>query len=477
MKRRLWKILLVLVLLIIAGAGWSAHRFVKKETTPAALVMRLEQSLNCRAEVESASVSLFSFPAKLELKGVRLLPRDGEVDKPLKDRKPPKKVETVLAVPALSADLSLPALLSREIRVGQLTLTGAEAYTIRRKNGENTLAAMFSKPPKTEPEKPEAKPESGLKPEAKPASAKSKPFAAALALAKLENAKITIRNDKRKQLIELQDVNVSLANLRYTPATEPDATAAVDAAAAAGAGMPSDLKASLHLTTTDLKDERRQMDFVLDLASTVNLLANGGLADGTTLHINVSAASWIDRIPTLEKLAKKMAKLKDQIGLDFTSFPVSGHMAEGTSIKAKIEGGRFRFVEDTDFHFDTCHIKIKTGSWFDPDDGQHEFDGVISANEEITKSALGGVDAFLGSKGESLAKIGRETLMKTLLDKKGRLSIPFTSSEDLGRPEVTISKSFEKNISNAVGDAAKALLQDALQGGDGLQNLIDGFRK
>ena len=172
-----------------------------------------------------------------------------------------------------------------------------------------------------------------------------------------------------------------------------------------------------------------------------------------------------------------MAKLKGQIGLDLTSFPVSGHLRQGTSIKARIESGRFLFLEDTNFNFDTCRIKIKAGSWFDPDDQQHEFQGLIAANEEITKNAVRGVDSFLNSKGENLAKIGRETLMQALLDKDGRLSIPFTSTEDIGRPEVTISKSFEKDISNAVGNFAKGLLKDALDGGDGLQNLIDGFRK
>lgn len=471
-KRRFWKVLLVVIPVLAGGAAWSAHRYVQKETTPAALVRRLEQSLNCRAEVGSTSVSLFSFPARLEVKGLRLLPRDGEVSKALKDRQPPKKVETVLAVPAFSADLSLPALLSREIKVGQLQLTGAEAYTIRRKNGVNTLSAMFSKPPSDS--KPEAKPKA--EPEASPKPA-AKAFAAALAVAKLENAKITIRNEKRKQLIELQDVNLSVANLRYLPPADAVTVAVAAAAVDAPASMPCDVKASLRLTSLDMKEKRGQMDFTLDIASTVTLLAGGRLADGTTLDIKVKSASWIDRIPTLEKLAKKMAKLKDQIGLDLTSFPVSGRMREGTSIKARIEGGRFLFLEDTLFNFDTCRIRIKAGSWFDPDDQQHEFHGNIAANEDITKNAVEGVDAFLNSKGENLAKIGRETLMQALLDKDGRLSIPFTSTEDIGRPEVTISKSFEKDISNAVGNFAKGLLKDALDGGDGLQNLIDGFRK
>lgn len=465
-KRRLWKILLFLVIVGIGAAAWAAHWYVGKETTPAALVKRIEHSLNCRAEVGSVSVSIFSFPAKLEIKGLRLLPRDAEVGKSLKDRKPPKKVETVLSVPSLSADISLPGLLSHEINVGKLTLSDAEVYLIRPKKGENTLSVMLGKP-ELSPEDKENAAHSGRSPaDSESDSQPSKPFAAALSLAKLENAKISIRNEKKKQLIELQNLNISLADLNYTPA-----------GTAPGAASPSQLKASLHLTSLDLKENRQQMDFTLDLSSAVTLLAGGSLADGTTLDILVKSGSYLDRIPTLEKLGKKLAKLKDQIGLDLTSFPVSGRLSKDTQIKARIEGGLLKFVEDTNFNLDTCRIKIKTGSWFNPGDQQHEFEGVIAANEQITKDSLAGMDAFLRDKGESLAKIGRETLMQALLNDKGLLTIPFTSTEDIGRPEVTVSKSFEKNISNALGDAAKALLKDALNGGDALQNAIDGLTK
>lgn len=465
-KRRLWKILLFLVIVAIGGAAWAAYWYIGKETTPAALVKRIEHSLNCRAEVGSVSLRIFSFPAKLEIKGLRLLPRDSETGKPLNDRKPPKKVETVISVPSVSADVSLLGLLSHEINVGELILSGAEVYSIRPKKGENTLSVMLGKPERSLEETDNAARTGRSTTGAKSESMLSKPFAAALSLAKLENARISIRNEKKKQLIELQDVNISLANLHYTPV-----------GTTADVMSPSELKASLHLTSLDMKEDRQQMDFTLDLTSAVTLLAGGSLADGTTLDILVKSGSYLDRIPTLEKLAKKMAKLKDQIGLDLTSFPVSGRLSKDTPIKARIEGGLLKFVEDTNFNFDTCRIKIKTGSWFNPEDQQHEFEGVIAANEQITKDSLAGVDSFLRDKGESLAKIGRETLMQALLNDKGLLTIPFTSTEDIGRPEVTVSKSFEKNISNALGDAAKALLKDTLNGGDGLQNLIDGLTK
>ena len=456
---------LVVLLLLVAGALIGANWWVGKETQPAALVRQLEKSLNCRAEIAGSAVNLFSFPATLEVTGLRLLPRDAENDKPLKDRVPPKKVETVLVIPRLAADLDLTGLLKREIRIGQLTLTGVEAATIRKKNGENTLATMVGKPP-APPLDPHAP-----APSAEPAKA-SKPFAAALALAKLENATLSVRNEKKKQLIRITDLNVSLTNLSYAPALP----GAPPPSAVPGAAQ-SVVQSSLHLTSTDLKDQRQQMDITIGVRSTLPPLQQAAAADGTTLELTFKAGSYLDRIPTLEKLGIKLGKLRDQIGLDLTSFPVSGRLERDTAVKAKMIGGLLVFEEDTNFNFDTCRIKIKKGSTFNPDDQSHEFQGIFAANEKVSQEAIAGVEAFLKTKGESLGPIIRENVLKKLVSDKGLLTIPFTSTEDIGRPEVNLSKSFEKAITDGATDAAKQLLEDTLKGGDGIKGLIDSLGK
>ncbi len=467
MKKHRRKILaaLVLLVLLLAGVLIGANWWVGKETTPTALIRQLEKSLNCRAEIAGTQVNLFSFPATLEVTGLRLLPRDAENDKPLKDRLPPKKIETVLIIPRLAADLDLAALLKHEVRVGQFTLTGVEAATIRRKNGENTLATMVGKPPEPPPD-PNAPPPSNEPRE------ESKPFAAALTLAKLENARLSVRNEKKKQLIQIADLNLSLTNLSYAPAL-PDGTPAPTAPGAA----PSVVDSSLHLTSTDLKDQRQQMDITIAVHSTLPPLQQATAADGTTLDLTFKAGSYLDRIPTLEKLGIKLGKLKDQIGLDLTSFPVSGRLERDTAVKAKMIGGLLVFEEDTNFNFDTCRIKLKKGSTFNPDDQSHQFDGIFAANEKVSQEAIAGVEAFLKTKGESLGPIIRDTVLKKIISDKGLLTIPFTSTEDIGRPEVNLSKSFEKTIMDGGADAAKEIIKDTLKGGDGLQGLLDSLGK
>lgn len=449
------KILLALVLILPAAAA-TAHWWIGRQTSPAALVKLLEKSLNCRAEIARTHVNLLAAPATLEVVGLRLLPRDPEVARPLPDRRPAAPSETFLAIPNLAADLSLPALLHRELRVRHLALRGVSAATIRRKNGENTLATLLAQPP-APPTDPAA--QTTLAPEP------ARPFAAALALAQVQDAQLSVRHEKKKQLLQISHLNLSLTNLSYAPAlpTTP--------------APPSALESSLHLTSTDLKDQRQQMDLLIDVRSILPPLQQAAPAEGTTLSLTFKAGSYLDRIPTLEKLAAKLGKLKDQIGLDLTSFPVSGRLERDTAVNARMIDGLLRFEEDANFNFDTCRLKIKSGSWLNPADQSHEFQGIFAANESVSKDAIAGVDAYLQTKGQSLAPIIRATLLKKLLNDKGLLTIPFTSTEDIGRPEVILSKSFEKAIADGLADAAKELLKDTLQGGDGLQGLIDSLRK
>jgi hypothetical protein len=468
MKKHRRKILaaLVLLVLLLAGGLTGAHWWVGKQTTPAALVKQLEKSLNCRAEIAGSKVSLFSFPATLEVTGLRLLPRDAENSKAPKDRLPPKKIETVLVIPRLAADLDLPALLNREVRIGQLTLTGVEAATIRKKDGENTLATMLGSPPEAPPD-PNLPPPPPSEPKAE-----SKPFAAALTLAKLEHATLSVRNEKKKQLIQIGDLNLTLTNLSYAPALP----GSPPAAPAPGA-PPSVVESSLHLTSTDLKDQRQQMDITIGVRSTLPPLQQASAADGATLDLTFKAGSYLDRIPTLEKLGIKLGKLKDQIGLDLTSFPVSGRLERDTAVKAKMTNGLLTFEEDTNFNFDTCRIKLKKGSTFNPDDQSHHFDGIFAANEKVSQEAIAGVETWLKTKGDSLGPIIRDTVLKKLINDKGLLTIPFTSTEDIGRPEVNFSRSFEKVISDGLKDLGKELLNDTLKGGDSLKGLIESLGK
>ena len=66
MKKKVLYVLSVLVLLAIAvifgGHAWLKSRFEKE-----ALIVQIEQQLNCRVQIDGSSASILSSPAKVEL--------------------------------------------------------------------------------------------------------------------------------------------------------------------------------------------------------------------------------------------------------------------------------------------------------------------------------------------------------------------------------------------------------------------------
>ncbi len=107
------KILGVLLLLALAapiGFALWVQSFVK----PDYLVQRLEESCNCRAELQSSTLTLFSWPPTLRLKGIKIGPRDEHVGKPLADRQPMQHAELVI-------DMAYAELLSDDVMHGRIT--------------------------------------------------------------------------------------------------------------------------------------------------------------------------------------------------------------------------------------------------------------------------------------------------------------------------------------------------------------------
>lgn len=467
MKRHLRKILIGLVLLVLALpflALGAAQWYLSQNLTAEKIVSRLEAERNCRADLESVKVSLFSLPARLELKGLRLLPADKEVEKPRKDRKPPKNTDTIIAVPEAELKVNLWALLNRRLVVEDLRLERAEVKSVRKKTGENTLSLMLAKKPASESATPATEP---AKPKKEPwFDVKDLAVSPALEAARVSQAHVVIRHEKKKRLVEFQGLDLSLKDLLLE---------GEDFLVSGKAGLLAGAK----LILEDQKLEIRQLDLDLAVDGAVEALNNaaGKAENGAVLTVTIKAGSFLDRIPTLEKLARKLTKLRDNIGLDLTSFPVSGRVLEDTPLKLRVEDGHLRFAESVTLQFDTCALSVEAGSWLRLEDQEHEFKGVFTANEAVTKSSLEGVNRYLKGMDSTAARIAEEKILSRLVNGRGLLEIPYISTEDIGKPEVAFSSGFEKELMRAASEAGAELIKDALNGGDGLEKVLKGLLK
>lgn len=466
-KRRIWKVLLLLAIVLPLAAAGIAQWLVSSRITPEFLVSRIEKGRNCRADLEACTVRLFSFPATVELKGLRIVPADADslANRPPASRKPAKPGDTVIAVSRASLSVSLWSLLRREIHVKSIVLDQPEVRMIRKKNGTNTLTAMLGPRPK-DPKKPETTDD------AKPAADAGaggrrldlREFDSLLESAVIRGGVVAIRNEKRKQMIRFEEIAAETGGLTIPAAAGSDGTAT-------GKGRA---RLTARLVMDNLESGRTQLNFPLTVSGDAIGFhpASGVPADDTSFVLTVARDAYIDRIPTLEKLGRKFAKLKDRIGLDLTSMPVHGTLEKETTVTMSVSDGSLRFTDDVTFPFDTYRIRIRKDGWLRLSDGWHAWDGIFTANEEITKNALAGIDEFLASHDESLARIARETIIDCLLNDKGRLALPYISTEEIGRPEVELSRSFERKLASAMVDVGKHLLIDGLQGGDGIRGLL-----
>src|SRR5688572_21788246 len=87
MKKKVLKVLSALVVILLGGV-FGGQAWLKSKLQRESLVEQMESAWNCRAHIDDTAVSFFSRPATVKLTGLKLAPRDAEVDKPLASRTP-----------------------------------------------------------------------------------------------------------------------------------------------------------------------------------------------------------------------------------------------------------------------------------------------------------------------------------------------------------------------------------------------------
>lgn len=107
------KVLAVLVLLALA-TPFVAAMWLQSYVSPEYLVQVTERSCNCRAQLDSTSLTLFSWPPTLRLNGIKIAPRDEYAGTPLQGRPP-------LENAPVQVNLAYAELLSDDILHGRMT--------------------------------------------------------------------------------------------------------------------------------------------------------------------------------------------------------------------------------------------------------------------------------------------------------------------------------------------------------------------
>ncbi|HEX2748915.1 MAG TPA: hypothetical protein VHM91_13000 [Verrucomicrobiales bacterium] len=467
MKRRLWKLLLLFTgILVLALTGlqfWVSSRFSVE-----GILKHLTESYNCRASAGSASVKLYSFPARSELRDLKITPFD-------ETESPATPGETFLKVDQASLEVNLWSLLTGEADVKKAVIDGVSMQTVKWAEGGNSLRLLLSKPGTgTHPPAPPATLEdtdeipgsdtdaSGVA--VKPFHISELPVTSTLREARIRNASWTIVNQRKKTIQQFKDCNFVLTGMTIDPSNP-------------SAGGTAHVSAGTRLIIDSQARNLRTVDFILSLEGSYQIVdpVTGNLNNDLEFTVTVKKGSLINRIPTLVKINESLDNLKSTIGLDL-NVPPEATLTEDTVLHGRLKDGVIRLEDPVFFPFDTYQLALDKGSWLSLRDDQHQFNGKLLASGPISTKAVSSIRAFLDKRSSSLSALVSKTVLNTVVNKDGHIELPFQSKADIGRPDVNLSEKFMDILKRAGAEAGKDLLKDAIDGGDDIKNIIDAVK-
>lgn len=470
MKRRLWKLLALLVilpgLLVASLQWWAVSRF-----SPEKIKALLEGSRNCRASVGTVSVRMWGFPARVEIRDLKITPRD-------ESRKPASPGETFLNVDHLLLEVHLWSLLAGELEVERAHMDRVALQTVKWRDGNNSLKLLLA-PPGTEIraaslpvtlEDSDEIPDPGAAPEGEdqPFHISELPVTATLHEARISNASWTVVNQRRRTVQQFRDGSLVLTGMTL----DPDNPAR---------GGQARVTAGTRLIIDSQRLNLRTLDFLISLDGSYQLIdpVTGNLNNDLDFELTVKRGSLINRIPTLVKLNERLDKLKDSTGLSL-DLPPEAALTADTVIIARLTDKVIRFTEDVFFPFDTYQLALDRESWLSLRDEQHHFTGRLIVSGERSVKTVATLREFVEKRSTVLAKILNRALFDNVVSKDGNIELPFKSTATIGHPEVALSDKLLDALKRAGTQAGRDLLNDAIEGGDDIQSLIDavkGLRK
>ncbi len=444
MKRllRRWKALLALLILLPVLLLGVAQWLASSQLSPESLVQRIESSLNCRAEVTSATASLFSFPAKLEIQGLKLAPRDADADaaKPLHDRTPLKIGDAGVAIEAASLEINLWSLLTGDLSVRDIVVQRLNFASSTNAAGVNSTRVMLEKPatvagqPNPRVQKPavaapKSSPDSNVqKATTPPLTVADFPFVSSARSIRIEGIRVDARSEKRKELLRWDAGSFTVEDLAIHPTD-----------------LASGNHAKLQLGgRLQIIGKRKVYHADLGLAVLGDFApfdpASGELA-AIPFQVSIAKDSVLNEVPALQKISSKM-KRWEKYGLKFADLPDSVKVLEDSRVSFSYHLGKLDVLSPLQVKMDHYTLELSKGGWLNVGDNQCSLEIRITGSPSVSEKTLLDFSTSLkGRAGEAMGatlyeKIASLFKKQNLILPDGRLSIPMGLTGDLGKPEV-----------------------------------------
>ncbi len=474
----------VLIAAAVAGATWWVKGWLSKDVW----VTQAEAAWNCRAEIGEVTVDLFSRPAQVHLKEVRLGTRDEWVGVPPSKRPPmAEKGPSAIHVPDAVMMVKLEDLLERRLNVQDLRFVRPEVREWTDAAGRSSLGELFRRPPPPMDAVPVAIPvdasgqvsapvpgppvatsspssahaaipvgssqgteylDEGAGEPPVESSASSGSLAWAIEQGSIEGGLLEI--DSGDVQVRLSGLDFVVSEIDIDPRNVLDhnrviATIACRTEVDGLARVGSD------------KRQVRIADLMIDgSASMVPLDEYGRWNPVTNLELLLAKGSLVAGFMTIGEAAGRELEKVEKYGINLRDVPVGGPLLEDALVRCQFANNQFIMAEELLLAFPEYELAMEPGSWLNTAQDAHDMRLRLSCGVALQERIQRGVgEAKLG---DSIAS----AVVKALADDRGRMTFDIHSSGSLSEPKV--SPSVDRVLGNllrgrGLGDLLQGLLK------------------
>ena len=415
---------------------------------PEKLVRKLEKRLNCRASMSAVELSLFAQPARLVIKDFAMAERDDHADKqtPLADR--PAITHPQITAKEISLAVSFPQLLLGKIRVHEFVGSEVTGKLIKPEEGDHSLDRLFDKPGRDNKESEKDDKKHDKDDDDDDDTIDRLKISTSLRSARLENFTFVIELEKQDTRISWTDVNLDLTDVELSPA---------------------DLETKNHAKVTvranvlfdHLESDERFGNMVLQGSGNVRPVdpRTRKIEPAVDFQLEALAGTRLETAPLMRAVAEKLRDL-EKYGIRLDDVRPGGDLVQPALLKGNYQDHKFTLTEDATADFEDYGFSLAEGSWYESEDGQHEFKTTLMAGPAITEGILGSVDRDIRRKVHFLPSDVFRRLIGDPFLKDGRFTLTLITKGDIGKPRVGFSEKLPEIDVDAVKDSAEDLIKN-----------------
>lgn len=446
MKSWIRRFLLLGIILTLAG-GTVLYLAANVFFQPEKLVRKLEKRLNCRTSMSAVELSLFAQPARLVIKDFAMAKRDGHADQqtPLADR--PAITNPLITAKEISLAVSFPHLLLGKIHVHEFLGSEVTGKLIKPEEGVHSLESLFDKPRRDDKKPKKVRDEEKDKDDGDDTIDRLK-ISTSLRSARLENLTFVIELEKKDTRISWTDVNLDLSDVELSPGdleTKNHAKIAVRA----------------NILFDHLESGERFGNMMLQGSGDVRPVdpKTRKIEPAVDFQLEALVGTRLETAPLMHAVAKKLRDL-EKYGIQLDDIKLGGDLVQPARLKGNYRDHQFTLTEDTTVDFSDYGFSLAEGSWYESEDGQHEFKTTLMAGPAITEGIIGSVDRYVRRKVRFLPPDVFRRLIGDHFLKDGRFTLKLITKGDIGKPRVGFSDKLPDIDVDAVKDSAEGLIKD-----------------